>query len=171
MPNALLIIDMQLAQLSPTVLDIEGVVARIQALRTLARESGVPVFHIRHDGDAGESFAPGSPGWNFIPPLLPDEGEIVVCKQHGSAFHATELHDRLRGLGVDTLLVTGMKTQYCIDAACRGARALDYHVRLVADGHTTADSPILKALDIIRHHNETLRGDYAELVAAGDVRF
>jgi nicotinamidase-related amidase len=52
--------------------------------------------------------------------------------------------------------VTGCMTEYCVDTACRHATTLGFDVTLVSDGHTTLDNDLLKAEQIIAHHNRTL---------------
>ena len=55
--------------------------------------------------------------------------------------------------------------------AVRGAVERGYKVVLVADGHSTFDTRVLKAADIVAHENETLGGSYAELVPAAEIVF
>jgi len=52
-------------------------------------------------------------------------------------------------------VITGMQTEYCVDATCRSAMSHDLNVLLIADGHTTGDAG-MTAKEIIRHHNEIL---------------
>ena len=96
---------------------------------------------------------------------------MVVEKRHSSAFHDTDLHRRLGEAGIDRLIVAGMQTEMCVDSACRGAAALDYRVALVADAHTTYDTPMLRADLIIAHHNRLLSRAFVDLVEARQVRF
>ena len=49
--------------------------------------------------------------------------------------------------------------------------ALGYRVVLVADGHTTYDTPIIDAERIIAHHNRLLGDGFADVVAADEVTF
>jgi hypothetical protein len=42
---------------------------------------------------------------------------------------------------------------------------------LAENGHTTFDTPVLSAAQIIAHHNRTLDGSFVELAAAGDISF
>jgi nicotinamidase-related amidase len=149
----------------------EEVVRRIAGLLDRARAEGVPVVHIQHDSGPGDVLAKGSPGWPHHPMVAPRAGEMVVEKRHSSAFHDTDLHRRLGEAGIDRLVVTGMQTEMCVDSACRGAVALDYRVVLVADGHTTYDTPVLGADLIIAHHNRLLGDGFVELVEARQVRF
>jgi hypothetical protein len=42
---------------------------------------------------------------------------------------------------------------------------------LVADGHTTWDTPVIDAGRIIAHHNRLLARGFADVVAANEVTF
>lgn len=64
-----------------------------------------------------------------------------------------------------------MKTDHCVDSTCRAARDLGISAVLVADAHTTTDSPLLEAKIIVEHHNATLRGGFVSLVASADCTF
>lgn len=169
--QALLIVDMQQGQLIRPIYRFDDLVRRIGGLLRAARAAGAPVFHVQHEGEAGAPFAPGSDGWAFLPGMEPAAGEEVVAKRYGSAFHDTILDARLRVRSVGRLVIAGMKTQYCIDAACRGAFAQGYEVCLVEDGHSCADTAELPAERIIAHHNSTLGGDYVRLAKADGLVF
>jgi nicotinamidase-related amidase len=95
----------------------------------------------------------------------------VIEKRHGSAFQETALDARLRQAGITALVIAGMQTELCVDSACRAAVALGYRVTLAADGHTTWDSAILAAPQIIAHHNRTLADGYATVTAAEAITF
>ena len=43
---------------------------------------------------------------------------------------------------------------------------LGYEVVLVQDGHTTFDTPVLSAAQIVEHHNQTLKGSFVDLTKA-----
>ena len=90
----------------------------------------------------------------------------MIEKRHSSAFHETDLHAQLSRLGIDHLVIAGLQTEYCVDSACRTAVALGYRVTLVKDGHTTYDTPVLSAAQIIMHHNHTLDGSLVDLAAS-----
>ena len=173
MTSALMVVDVQqgmFAVPSPLYRG-EEVVRCIAGLLERARAEGVPVVHIQHDGGPGHVLAKGSPGWPHHPMTAPRAGEMVVEKRHSSAFHDTDLHRRLSDAGIDHLVVAGMQTEMCVDSACRGAAALDYRVVLVADAHTTYDTPVLGAGLIIAHHNRLLSRAFVELVEARQVSF
>jgi nicotinamidase-related amidase len=173
MASALIIVDVQQGMFTlPSPLHRgEEVVRRIARLLERARAAGAPVVHIQHDGGPGHVLAKGSAGWPHHPLVVPEAGEMVVEKRNSSAFHGTDLHRRLGEAGVDRLIIAGMQTEMCVDSACRGAKALDYRVALVADAHTTYDTPALAADLIIAHHNRLLSRGFVELVEADQVRF
>jgi nicotinamidase-related amidase len=173
MASALMIVDVQQGMFAlPSPLHRgEEVVRRIAGLLERARGAGTAVVHIQHDGGPGHVLAKGSAGWPAHPLVAPRAGEIVVEKRNSSAFHDTDLHRRLGESGVDRLVIAGMQTEMCVDSACRAAAALDYRVVLVADGHTTYDTPQLVADQIIAHHNRLLGRGFVELLDAEQVRF
>jgi nicotinamidase-related amidase len=168
MPSALLLVDIQQGLFAFPLVPHDGdaVVARLAALLERARVRRVPIFHVRHDGGQGDVLAKGSPGWLHHPAVAPARDEPVIDKRHSSAFHDTDLHARLSRLGIDHLIIAGLQTEHCVDSACRGAIAHGYRASLVRDGHTTYDTPILSAAQIIAHHNYTLGSGHADLVTA-----
>jgi ureidoacrylate peracid hydrolase len=126
------------------------------ALLDSARRSGTRVVWIRHvmaqDGsDAGRmgdfdetpSFVAGTKGVEITPQLVPREDEPVVDKTRYSAFVNTRLESVLKTWGVDTVLVTGLMTQYCSVTTARHAHDLDYRVIFVADANAGPDLPDL----------------------------
>jgi nicotinamidase-related amidase len=172
--DALLVIDVQQGMWAYPDYpphDGNGVVARICSLIDKARSAGAPVMFVQHEGDAGEALEPGSPGFALHPDLRPAADEPVIRKRQCSAFLDTELDARLREAGADRLVICGMQTEFCVDTAVRGAVERGYKVTLVADGHSTGDTPALKAADIIRHHNRTLGSGFAEVSPAADIAF
>ena len=56
-------------------------------------------------------------------------------------------------------------------ALIRAAVERGFRVTLVGDGHTTFDNAVLKAPDIVAHHNATLNGSFARIVPAAEIGF
>ncbi len=52
--------------------------------------------------------------------------------------------------------MVGAQSNYCVDTTSRRAVSVGYDVTLVSDAHTTEDSDVLTAEQIIAHHNSTL---------------
>ncbi len=152
--TALLVIDMQVGLVAGAYQKDE-IVARLADLVAEARSSRTPVVFIQHEED-WPTMRPGSPDWQFHPALTPAGGELVIHKRACDAFYGTPLREELAARGVRRLVVTGMQTEYCVDATCRRAVGEGFDVTLVADGHTTEDTATLSAAQIIAHHNLTL---------------
>lgn len=78
---------------------------------------------------------------------------LIIDVQH--ALGVKDDDDLLRSRGVDHLYISGLQTEFCVDASCRSALSKDYQVTLISDGHTTGDAD-LGAQQIIDHHNWVL---------------
>lgn len=153
MTTALLVIDMQvgLFEGEPPCHDAAGVVDRINALAADTRAKGGSVFFVQHEN--GKSYAPGARLWQLLPALDHRAEDVYVGKTASDCFYRSGLEQRLREREVDRLLVTGCASELCVDTTIRVAASKDYEVTIVADGHTTKDRPVLKAEEIIAHHN------------------
>lgn len=170
---ALLILDIQVGLVHgpETPWHCEALLKTVNSLMDRARNAGAPIFLARHVGPAGSPIEPGSPLTRVAQELKLLGGEVVFEKRRPNAFAMTGLADQLRACGATGVVVTGMKTQYCVDSTCRAARDLGFDTVLIADGHTCSDTPVIKAEDIIAHHNATLEGAFCQLVRAEEWRF
>lgn len=171
---ALLLIDMQMGLFHgpDRPHDADGLLARSQILIAAARAAGAPVFAARHTGPDGSPIAVGSPAWQLMPELGLDPAcDIIFNKTRPSCFQGTEFAARLAALGCDSLVIAGLKTQYCVDTTCRVAAELGLQVQLAADAHSCMDTPMLKAEAIIAHHNATLAGPFARVLPVADIGF
>lgn len=77
----------------------------------------------------------------------------VLIKDFPDSFQKNDLQQQLVDSQVERIIITGIQSEICVDATCRRAFSLGYDVILVEDGHSTCDSDILKACQIINHHN------------------
>ncbi len=79
-----------------------------------------------------------------IDELTPAAGELIVDKFGYGSFHGTELDDRLKAIGVQSLVVTGTVTQICVEETAREAFHHGYRTTVVADA-VSSFSPALHA--------------------------
>lgn len=171
MKQALLLIDVQEGMFGPEEVchEPERLLTNAAGLLSRARAAGVPVFHVQHCEDEGAPLAHKSAGWRIRPEVAPREGEPVTEKWACSAFYNTDLDERLRAADINRLVIAGLQTEFCIDTACRVAQSLGYAVTLAGDAHSTMDSPLLKAEQIIRHHNRVLSGIVEKVAPAAEI--
>jgi nicotinamidase-related amidase len=170
---ALLILDMQVGLFhgSDKPWLGERLLLTLNDLVHRAQKAGFPVFLARHVGPAGSPIEPGSPFTQLIEGLALNGTEIIFEKTRPNAFACTHLADELHSQGVKTIVITGMKTQYCVDSTCRAVRDLGFEAILIEDGHTCSDTPLLSAAAIIDHHNVTLAGAFCRVMKAAECQF
>ncbi len=175
--SALLIVDVQLGIFmrkhhdGMAIYKEEALLSNIKTLIHKAKSAGAPVIYIQHMYTDFPLMEKGQPMWEVHPNIKPEPGDIVIEKHHADAFHLSALEDTLKRLGVTDLIITGLQTAYCVDTTCRRAHSLGYKTTLVSDGHSTLDSEILTAEQIISHHNMVLGSQFAEVLAADEVVF
>jgi nicotinamidase-related amidase len=155
--TALLVIDAQNGVIG-SAYEKERVLENVKALLLRAREQGIPVVYVQHEDSWMER---GSEEWQIDSSIAPRQGEPVVYKQSPDSFHDTTLQEVLQERGIRHLIIVGAQTNYCVDTTTRRALSMGYDVTLVGDAHTTEDSGVLTAAQIIAHHNHTLDNFWA----------
>jgi len=152
--DALLVIDVQQAIITGCYRDKEVLDAINHAAERIRSRNGL-VIYIQHCHSSYEPMKKGNSGWQLHPSLTIKENDLFVEKTASDSFYRTDLEALLRDRGVDHLFITGLQTEYCVDASCRSALSKDFEVTLVSDGHTTGHA-FLKAQQTIEHHNNVL---------------
>jgi nicotinamidase-related amidase len=139
----LVIIDAQKEYLSgPLALSgMDAAVANIKQLVAAARAAGRPIVHVRHLGTVGGLFDPQGERGEFIPGLEPQGDETIIGKLLPSAFHGTELLERLQNLGSLDLIVCGFMSHSSVSTTVRAAKNLGFRCTLVEDACATRDLP------------------------------
>jgi nicotinamidase-related amidase len=157
MKTAVLVIDVQqgLCTGPGAAHDCAGTIERINRVTRSARAAGVPVIFIQHESGPGY-LEHGSPDWQLAQGLQAEPADLRVRKTTPDSFLRTDLLAQLQAHGVESLVVCGMHTEFCVDTTTRKALALGYPVVLIADGHTSAGNEALSPLQVIAHHNATL---------------
>jgi gluconolactonase len=139
---------------APAHATAQNVVGNVADLAAACRSAGVPVIHIWYiveDGAAGlKQNAPLFEGvreanalvrgtWGAAPAdgLEPKDGDHVVEKMRMNGFYETRLDILLRGLGAETLLITGAWTNMSIEHTARHGADAGYEVVVASDGTST----------------------------------
>jgi len=140
----------------------QNVVENIKSIAEKAREAGIPVFHnlfIVEKGAKGigdrapifraiaetGSIVRGTWGAAPVDGMEPKEGDFVIEKSRMSAFNGTQLDSLLRGLGVETIIVTGVWTNMAVEHTCRDGADNGYNVVIATDGTSTINDEWQKA--------------------------
>ena len=118
-----------------------GIIPRVKRLLGEAREKGVPIVYVTdaHIEDDREfqlwprHAVDGTPGAEIVEELQPQPGDYHLKKRRYSAFYATGLDALLRELGVDTVILTGLVTNICVQHTAADAFFRGYRVVVVED--------------------------------------
>jgi nicotinamidase-related amidase len=142
MKPALFVIDVQkkFFQANPqTAQSLNSAIEYINAAIALFRAKSLPIFCIQHI-DEEDHLVPGAEGFDLpeVLQILPSDGHIH--KTYNNAFNKTELQSRLKELDIDTVIITGFCTEYCVLSTYRGAMDLDLAPMLVR-GSLASGSP------------------------------
>ena len=161
----------------------QNVVANVKGLAEAARSAGVPVIHIWYIVDEGatglKQNAPLFQGvkdanalvrgsWGAAPAegLEPQDGDHVVEKMRMNGFYDTRLDILLRGLGVETLIITGAWTNMSIEHTARHAADAGYRAVVASDGTSTVDDEWQNAALNYAMQNVALVATCAEIASA-----
>lgn len=163
--TAMIVVDMENDFVAPGApMEVEANAGRamlphLQRALACCRDNGIPIIYTTHAHRAGgcdqgllahvpliasgNSLAIGSPGVAIYPEVAPRGDEIVITKHRFSAFYGTDLEIILRGLGVTTVVITGVTTENCCHATARDAFFRDFQVVFLADATANNDYPDL----------------------------
>ncbi|TDC75977.1 isochorismatase family cysteine hydrolase [Actinomadura sp. 7K507] len=150
--TALLVIDMQndychpdgvFAQAGLRVTGLDDLVGHVNTLAAAARLAGRPVIWVRmewaEDADVGllaerspflraAGLRRGTWGSELLGGLDRAPGDHEIVKSRFDAFHRTGLDDLLRDLGAGTLVMAGVRTDFCVESTVRSAFFRDLRV-------------------------------------------
>ena len=132
----------------------QNVVANVARLADAARSAGVPVIHVHYIVEEGalglrpnaplfqgvvdgNALVRGSWGAAAVEGVEPQPGDHVVEKMRMNGFYDTRLDILLRGLGVDSLIISGCYTNMSIEHTARHGADAGYVITVVSDGTST----------------------------------
>jgi nicotinamidase-related amidase len=131
--GVLLIVDVQVGVMSEAW-DAPRIVKNVACAVERARVQGVPVIWVQQ---SDEELAYASPQWQWVPELVPEQGEPLIHKRFNSSFEETALEKELAKLGATHIALAGAATNWCIRATAYGALDRGYDLTLIKDAHTT----------------------------------
>ncbi len=164
--TALLIVDVQTALVNFHPYKEVEFLGNIQKLIDTARQNGMEVIFVRHDGGKGSELEYNTEGWQILSDIVPAPEERIFDKKFSSSFRDTGLKAYLDGRGITSLILAGMQTDYCIDTTCRVAFEFGYNVIIPACATTTFDNSLATAEKLIEYFENKLwnGGRFAEVL-------
>ncbi|MEW5846737.1 MAG: cysteine hydrolase family protein [Bacteroidota bacterium] len=110
------------------------------------------VVHVGHNASEGQGF------YSLVKPA---DGEMVFMKSNVNAFVDTGLLEYLHGQQVSKLVICGMQTHMCVEAAVRAAADYGFKVTLIHDACATKD---------LKWENETIPAKMVHLSTLATLR-
>lgn len=156
--SALLIVDVQVGVVADAA-DASRQIDNMSLAVTRARMAGVPVIWVQHDE---EELPKGSAGWQWVPQLVPQPGDLRVYKQYNSSFEQTTLEAELAVRGVAHIVLCGAVTSWCIRATAYAALDRGYDLTLLHDAHIAKDmrledGSVIEAANTVREFNVVMQ--------------
>lgn len=165
--TALLIIDIQMFYFPGGQLPLANpgeAAQNASDILTTFREQNMTVIHVRHKA---------SNGFEIHELVSPKEGEKVITKTKANSFIGTDLEDYLNQNNIKNIIITGMQTHMCIEAATRAASDIGYNCVIAEDACTTRDliygKHTISAHDVHYSTLNTLNRTYAKIMSTEEV--
>jgi len=126
------------------------IIPNIKKLLKFARKQGISVIYVTdahlpnvdHEFEVwGPHAQRGSWGAEIVNELKPEKDDFRVLKRKYSAFQGTDLEMLLHELKIDTLILTGVVTDICIQHTAADAFYRGYHIIVPKDCVEAVDQP------------------------------
>lgn len=160
--TALIIIDIQnfyFPEGSVPLFEPEKAAENAKKLLTFFRDQNMTVIHVRHNTNSGAEIH------NLV---SPKENEKVISKDKANAFVGTDLLEYLNYNKITNLILCGMQTHMCLEAATRAASDFGFNCTVIEDACATRDlkygDTTVKAKDVHFSTLSTLNGTYAKIL-------
>ncbi|MHB9142134.1 MAG: cysteine hydrolase family protein [Paludibacter sp.] len=156
--TALLIVDIQDFYFpgdGPGLVNAEGAALKAKEILEIFREKKQSVVHVRHKA---------SRGFEINKNVEPLSTEKVITKTEVNSFKGTDLLEYLKKNDISRLIIIGMQTQMCVEAAVRAGHDLGFECVLIQDACATRD---LKFADKVVKAEDVQTGTLATFIDGG----
>lgn len=166
----LLVVDVQTALIKAHPYNEQRIIENIKKLILVARDNKKEVIFMRHDDGKGSVLEQGTDRWQIYDEIAPNSGEVIFEKQYDSAFYKTRLREYLESKNIDTIILVGLETEYCIDATCKSAFDQGYKIIIPEATNTTFDNEYLSAEELYKLYNYKIWNKrFASVLSIDDV--
>jgi len=102
-----------------------------QDLRDFNKRMRHWIFDLQQRSGMADFYWTKSPTYRILEELTPAKGETVFRKRSYGAFNSTNFENLLREMDIETLLVTGCVTNYCVETTVRDAADRGFAVAMI----------------------------------------
>lgn len=161
--TALLLVDVQNFYFpgdGPGLVNAEAASRNAKTVLELFRENQKLVVHVRHKANKG---------FEIHENVFPLENEKIITKTEVNSFLGTDLLDYLQSNKIERLVILGMQTHMCLEAAVRAAHDFGFECTVIEDACATKDlsfnGQVIKANDVhLSTLNTLVSGGYARIL-------
>jgi len=161
--TALLIVDIQEFYFpgeGPGLVNAEEASLAAKDVLQIIRDNDLEVVHIRHQS---------SKGFEIHKNVQPLPKEKVITKTEINSFLGTDLLEHLKGKNINRLVIIGMQTQMCLEAAVRAGHDFGFECIVIEDACATRNLKFgdqeIKAVDVQASTFATIKGGgYAKII-------
>ena len=131
--TALLIVDIQNFYFpgeGPGLVNAEKASLNAKEILEIFREKNQLVVHVRHKSNKG---------FEIHKNVEPIANEKVITKEAVNSFQGTDLLEYLKSNNISRLVIIGMQTQMCVEAAIRAGHDFGFECIVIHDACATRD--------------------------------
>jgi nicotinamidase-related amidase len=131
--TALLIVDIQNFYFpgdGPGLVNAEPASLNAKEILKIFRDKNLLVVHVRHKTDKG---------FEIHKNVEPISNEKVITKEEVNSFQKTDLLEYLKKNNINRLVIIGMQTQMCLEAAVRAGHDFGFECIVIQDACATRD--------------------------------
>lgn len=139
--TAVLIMDYQIRIFNFFSKEIQdGLISRANRVLATARQKRMTVVYI--EVVRGER----TPEHAILAQVTPQPGDVVLTKHRVGPFSTTDLNERLKKQGIETLVLMGVASSGCVLSAVRWAADIDYKLIVLSDCCADRDDEVQRVL-------------------------
>jgi nicotinamidase-related amidase len=169
MNEALIVIDVQEGFFSDPgnpVYNENILINNINQLIDSFRKDGKTIIFVRHIDD---DLIKGTRHWEIYSKVHSKSDDLYIDKTTPDSFFETELLHVLKTNNINSIVIAGLQTEYCIDTTCKSTFGKGIPTILVSDGHSTYDNSFMKADKIIEYHHAIIGRWFARLKTTDEI--
>jgi nicotinamidase-related amidase len=160
--TALLIVDIQNFYFpgeKPGLVNAEQASLNAREILNIFREKNQLVVHVRHQSNKG---------FEIHKNVEPAPNEKIITKQEVNCFQGTDLLEYLKSNDISRLVIIGMQTQMCVEAAIRAGHDYGFECIVIPEACATRDlmfnNRVVKSEDVQTSTLATIAdGGYGEI--------